>query len=132
MAAIAKELSKPKRKTRKAKSETEINEQLMLALPAEELAETLKYIEFLGGKENILEIDFMPPRIKIKAADVSLIDEISLRKIGAKGVLKSKGSDIVQLITTYDDCQILADKIRIVANVKRPKPQLEFSFCSQY
>lgn len=47
-----------------------------------------KYIEFLGGKENISKVDNCTTRLRLDVVDSEKINEKGLKSLGAKGVLK--------------------------------------------
>lgn len=81
--------------------------------PSDELYEAVRYVRYLGGKENILKIEYSEPRIKAVLSDAALIDEISLKKLGAKGVLKNRKDDAADIIIGYE-MQTLFENIKKV------------------
>lgn len=52
----------------------------------------LKYVEFLGGKDNIILCDSCITRLRLQLKDPTLISETGLRKLGSSGVFKIKNN----------------------------------------
>jgi PTS system N-acetylglucosamine-specific IIC component len=52
----------------------------------------LKYVEFLGGKENIKLCDACITRLRLQLEDPALLNEKGLKKLGISGVFKMKNS----------------------------------------
>lgn len=52
----------------------------------------LKYVEFLGGKENIKLCDACITRLRLQLEDATKINEPGLKKLGSSGVFKMKNS----------------------------------------
>ena len=57
----------------------------------------LKYIESLGGAENILELTNCATRLRLILNDAAKINEVELKKLGAKGIFK-KGNAVQVII----------------------------------
>jgi PTS system N-acetylglucosamine-specific IIC component len=47
-----------------------------------------KYLEALGGKENIVELEGCITRLRVKLRDMERMDEEALKRLGARGVIK--------------------------------------------
>lgn len=50
--------------------------------------EANKLINYLGGKDNIINAECNMSRFKVILKDVSLVDKDSIQKLGAKGVVE--------------------------------------------
>lgn len=51
-------------------------------------AEANKLINYLGGKDNIVNAECNMSRFKVILKDVSLVDKDSIQKLGAKGIVE--------------------------------------------
>ncbi|MFO7969194.1 MAG: N-acetylglucosamine-specific PTS transporter subunit IIBC [Bacillota bacterium] len=51
-----------------------------------------KYVEFLGGKDNIILCDACITRLRLQLKDPTIINESGLKKLGSSGVFKMKNS----------------------------------------
>lgn len=67
------------------------------------------YIEALGGKDNFTELTNCVTRLRIKLNNTNIIDEASIKKLGAKGIMKLH--DSVQIIIG-SDVEFLADAMK--------------------
>ncbi|OUZ12340.1 N-acetylglucosamine-specific PTS transporter subunit IIBC [Bacillus pumilus] len=67
-------------------------------------------LEGLGGKENITTIDHCATRLRLTVEDTQLLNESTLKKAGAKGVLTS-GKNSVQIIIGTN-VEFVADDLR--------------------
>ena len=47
-----------------------------------------KLIEFLGGKDNILDVETNISRLKVVVRDVSIVNKDGIQKLGAKGIVE--------------------------------------------
>ena len=47
-----------------------------------------KLIKYLGGKDNILEVETNLSRLKVTLKDTTLVDKDSIQKLGAKGIVE--------------------------------------------
>lgn len=63
-----------------------------------------KLVQYLGGKENILDTEVNMSRLKVTLKDVSIVDKNAIEKLGAKGIVEIDnqlkiifGSDAVKL-----------------------------------
>ena len=63
-----------------------------------------KLIQYLGGKDNILDTEVNMSRLKVTLKDVSVVDKNAIEKLGAKGIVEIDnqlkiifGSDAVKL-----------------------------------
>ncbi len=68
----------------------------------------LKFLEALGGKENIKEIDGCITRMRTTVVDPSKVDDRKLRAAGAIGVLRM-GTGIQVVVGTY--AELIATEI---------------------
>lgn len=50
--------------------------------------EANKLVEYLGGKDNILNIEVNMSRFKVTLKDVSIVNKDAIQKIGAKGIVE--------------------------------------------
>ncbi|MED5225129.1 N-acetylglucosamine-specific PTS transporter subunit IIBC [Bacillus safensis] len=67
-------------------------------------------VEGLGGKDNITTIDHCATRLRLTVEDTNLLNEDTLKKAGAKGVLTS-GKTTVQIIIGTN-VEFVADDLR--------------------
>ena len=47
-----------------------------------------KLVEYLGGKENIIDTEINLSRFKVTLKDVSLVNKEAIQKLGAKGIVE--------------------------------------------
>jgi glucose-like phosphotransferase system IIB component len=47
-----------------------------------------KLVQFLGGKDNILDTEMNMSRFKVTLKDVSIVDKEGIQKMGAKGIVE--------------------------------------------
>ena len=47
-----------------------------------------KLVQYLGGKENILDTEVNMSRLKVTLKDISLADKEAIQKLGAKGIVE--------------------------------------------
>lgn len=47
-----------------------------------------KLVQFLGGKDNILDTEVNMSRFKVTLKDVSIVDKEGIMKLGAKGIVE--------------------------------------------
>ena len=50
--------------------------------------EANKLIEYLGGKDNILNMEVNMSRFKVLLKDVSIVNKEAIQKLGAKGIVE--------------------------------------------
>lgn len=50
--------------------------------------EANKLVEYLGGKENILNMEVNLSRFKVTLKDVSIVNKEAIQKLGAKGIVE--------------------------------------------
>lgn len=70
----------------------------------------LKYIEHLGGAENLVKIDNCITRLRLEIKDSSVVDEKGLKGLGAKGVVKLSKNSIQVIVGP--NVQFVADGIK--------------------
>ncbi|WP_436372320.1 N-acetylglucosamine-specific PTS transporter subunit IIBC [Cytobacillus sp. BC1816] len=68
------------------------------------------YLEALGGRENLEEIDNCVTRLRLKVKDIALIDEGHLKQLGAKGVIKLSKTSLQVIVGT--DVEFLANELK--------------------
>ena len=51
-------------------------------------AEANKLITYLGGKDNILNVESNMSRLNIKVKDTSIVNKDAIEKLGAKGIVE--------------------------------------------
>lgn len=47
-----------------------------------------KLVQYLGGKDNILDTEVNMSRLKVTLKDVSIVDKNAIEKLGAKGIVE--------------------------------------------
>ena len=47
-----------------------------------------KLVQYLGGKDNILDTEVNMSRLKVTLKDVSVVDKNAIEKLGAKGIVE--------------------------------------------
>ncbi len=67
-------------------------------------------VEGLGGKDNITTIDHCATRLRLTVDDTNLLNEGTLKKAGAKGVLTSGKTSVQIIIGT--NVEFVADDLR--------------------
>ncbi|MBM7854862.1 PTS system N-acetylglucosamine-specific IIC component [Desulfohalotomaculum tongense] len=70
----------------------------------------IEYLEALGGKENIIELDSCITRLRLTLKDTSIVKEDELRNLGASGVLKMNDKNMQVIVGTKVD--ILSEKMK--------------------
>ncbi|RWR10659.1 N-acetylglucosamine-specific PTS transporter subunit IIBC [Siminovitchia fortis] len=70
----------------------------------------VQYLEELGGKENIANIDNCVTRLRLELKDMSKVNEAELKNLGAKGVLKVGPTSLQVIIGT--DVEFLANAMK--------------------
>lgn len=73
-----------------------------------------KYIEYLGGAENLVKIDNCITRLRLEIKDFSEINEKGLKELGAKGVVKLNKNSIQVIVGP--NVQFVADSIKKAVN----------------
>ena len=53
-----------------------------------------RFIDGLGGKDNIVELDNCATRLRMEVADVSKVDDTALKRAGAAGTMKPGGKSV--------------------------------------
>ncbi len=64
----------------------------------------------LGGKSNIKEMEACITRLRLKLADVSLMDDKKLRSLGAVGIVKLGGGNTQVVFGT--EAELIEQEIR--------------------
>ena len=76
----------------------------------EPLARGEKYIQALGGKDNILSLDACATRLRLEVKNATEVQENALKQLGARGVVNG-GNGIVQVVIG-PEADLLADEIK--------------------
>jgi N-acetylglucosamine PTS system EIICBA or EIICB component len=69
-----------------------------------------KYMEALGGKENLAQIDNCVTRLRLKVKDMSKVNESELKRLGAKGVIRLNQTDVQVVVGT--DVEFVANELK--------------------
>ncbi len=69
-----------------------------------------KYIDYLGGAENIKKLDACITRLRLEIEDNEKIDEEGLKKLGALGVMKLTAHNVQVVVGTR--AEMIADQIK--------------------
>ncbi|TAM03413.1 MAG: PTS N-acetyl-D-glucosamine transporter [Paraburkholderia sp.] len=69
-----------------------------------------RYIDALGGADNLKVVDACTTRLRLSVADAAKVSEPALKGIGARGVLKRGGGSVQVIIGPEAD--MIADEIR--------------------
>lgn len=72
--------------------------------------EANKLIEYLGGKENIIEYNFNKSRLTVKLKNIEIVNKNMIQKLGAQGIVEVEnqlkiilGDDAKQLQKYIDE-----------------------------
>ena len=74
----------------------------------------VKYIEYLGGAENLVKIDNCITRLRLEIKDASVVNDKGLKELGAKGVVKLSKNSIQVIVGP--NVQFVADGIKKSVN----------------
>jgi N-acetylglucosamine PTS system EIICBA or EIICB component len=69
-----------------------------------------QYIDALGGKDNLTQIDNCVTRLRLKVKDMSKINENELKRLGAKGVIRLNETDLQVVVGT--DVEFVANEMK--------------------
>jgi PTS system N-acetylglucosamine-specific IIC component len=69
-----------------------------------------KYLEVLGGKNNLVSIDSCITRLRLEVKDEGIIDENKLKALGAKGVIKPAKNSVQVVLGAK--AEIIAQELR--------------------
>ncbi|EZP75984.1 PTS system, N-acetylglucosamine-specific IIBC subunit [Parageobacillus genomosp. 1] len=70
----------------------------------------VKYMEALGGKDNLIQIDNCVTRLRLKVKDMSKVNETELKRLGAKGVIRLNQTDVQVVVGT--DVEFVANELK--------------------
>ncbi|TGA99807.1 PTS mannose transporter subunit IIC [Sporolactobacillus shoreae] len=73
-----------------------------------------KYFSALGGNENLDRIDYCTTRLRIKVKDTDKVDEASVKRAGARGVVKIDKQNVQIIVGT--DVEFVADHLKAIAS----------------
>ena len=90
------------------REEDEVEVQVNTKASFDELA--VKYIEYLGGVENLVKIDNCITRLRLEIKDSSVVNDKGLKELGAKGVVKLSKNSIQVIVGP--NVQFVADGIK--------------------
>lgn len=68
------------------------------------------YLRFIGGIDNIIEIDSCITRLRLTLRDNSIIDEAAIKKLGAAGIIKPNKQNIQIIIGTH--AELIAEEMK--------------------
>ena len=94
------------------REEDEVEVQVNTKASFDELA--VKYIEYLGGAENLVKIDNCITRLRLEIKDSSVVNDKGLKELGAKGVVKLSKNSIQVIVGP--NVQFVADGIKKALN----------------
>lgn len=77
---------------------------------------TEKYIEFLGGRENIVSVGNCTTRLRLELVDSSKLNTQGLKSLGAKGVVTFKNDKTVAQVIIGPSVEFVADDIKKTLN----------------
>ncbi|SHH03074.1 N-acetylglucosamine-specific PTS transporter subunit IIBC [Tepidibacter thalassicus] len=69
-----------------------------------------QYLQALGGKENIIELDSCITRLRLTLKDTSIVDENKLKSLGASGVLRINDKNMQVVVGTK--AEILSTRMK--------------------
>jgi PTS system N-acetylglucosamine-specific IIC component len=93
----------------------EFEENIFVSGDMNELA--IKYIDALGGYDNIVSVDNCVTRLRLGVKDNGIIEDKNLTKLGAKGIMRPGKKNIQVIVGT--NVQFVADAIK--AELKKRK-----------
>lgn len=93
-----------------ASEEFRTAEKVASDIPLETPVSGAKYLEGLGGKENIKRLDACATRLRVEVKSETLVNNNLLKQAGARGVVRGAGGSIQVVIGPEAD--LLADDIR--------------------
>ena len=94
------------------REEDDVEVQVNTKASFDELA--VKYIEYLGGAENLVKIDNCITRLRLEIKDASVVNDKGLKELGAKGVVKLSKNSIQVIVGP--NVQFVADGIKKSVN----------------
>ncbi|MBB6716452.1 PTS transporter subunit EIIC [Clostridium gasigenes] len=86
----------------------EFEENVVVTGDMGELAKS--YIEYLGGKDNIVSVDNCITRLRLEVKDNTIVKDAKLRALGARGVVRPSKKNVQIIVGT--NVQFLADAIK--------------------
>jgi len=102
-------------KTPGREDDDEFEENIFISGDMNELA--IKYIDALGGYDNIVSVDNCVTRLRLGVKDNGIIEDKNLTKLGAKGIMRPGKKNIQVIVGT--NVQFVADAIK--AELKKRK-----------
>ncbi|WP_404474917.1 N-acetylglucosamine-specific PTS transporter subunit IIBC [Microbacterium aerolatum] len=85
------------------------------------LATASRFLDALGGKDNITELENCATRLRLEVADVAKVDAAALKRAGAAGTMKS-GGRAVQVVYGLN-VQFVKDAMeRLISGTAEPVP----------
>ncbi|SFD40404.1 N-acetylglucosamine-specific PTS transporter subunit IIBC [Clostridium uliginosum] len=69
-----------------------------------------KYIEYLGGEQNIVKVDNCATRLRLEVKDAALVEDKKLKSIGARGVVRLDKTSVQVIVGT--NVEFVADGIK--------------------
>ena len=81
------------------------------------------YLAALGGRGNLARIDACTTRLRLTIADDALVDEVELRRLGARGTIRP-GAGLLQVVIG-PSADLLASEMRAVNDAQEPPGQVD-------
>lgn len=69
-----------------------------------------KYIQALGGKDNLIDVDACITRLRLTVNDSANVDEAALKNLGASGVIKPNSKNVQVVVGTK--AEVIAEAIK--------------------
>lgn len=86
----------------------EFEENVVISGDMGELAKS--YIEYLGGKDNIVSVDNCITRLRLEVKDNTVVKDSKLKALGARGIVRPSKKNVQIIVGT--NVQFLADAIK--------------------
>ena len=71
-----------------------------------------KYVEYLGGKENIVSVNNCATRLRLEVVDSAKLNKDGLKSLGAKGIVTPKNDKTVAQIVIGPTVEFVAEDIK--------------------
>jgi PTS system N-acetylglucosamine-specific IIC component len=91
-------------------------------VPATAGARALAFVTALGGAQNLTEVDACTTRLRLVLADNQAVDEATLKRLGARGILRSSAQGLQVVLGPIADQ--VAGEIRAALRSTPPVPSM--------
>jgi glucose-like phosphotransferase system IIB component len=78
--------------------------------------EANKLVEYLGGKDNILNIEVNMSRFKVTLKDVSIVNKDAIQRLGARGIVEIENQLKIILGTDGHKLKKYIDDLKKIVN----------------